>query len=240
MIYILIPTFHVWDKLTTCIKALEDRTFSDEARLLISYENYNLGKPRGYPATTNDLIKAALLDPDCSEIVVVNSDAYIMTDHWLDKIHEYVKDRADVGIVEAMELLKWPDGDESGFCWEKRIHIGEGEPIEKPACGLGFTWIKREVFEKIGILDMRFNPGYFEDFDFGMRSWLAGFRSVMLPSIYYKHERGGTFKELIEKGIMPPGTNNWKVFHEKWAWLIVEGEDIMSIFNKVRNPANRV
>lgn len=235
MIYILIPAFHFLDKLTKCIKALEERTFSDEARLLISYEDYKLGKPRGYTATTNNLIKAALLDPDCSEIVLVNSDTEIMTEHWLDKIHEYVKNRADVGIVEPMELLKWPDGEEHGLYFGKKLHPGEGEPIEVPACGFGFVWIKREVFDKIGILDMRFNPGYFEDFDFGVRAWLAGYRSVMLPGIYYKHERGGTFKELVEKGIMPPGSNNWKVFHEKWKGLIVEGEDIMIIFNKLRS-----
>lgn len=211
MIYILIPAFGQLERLNKCIKALEERTFSDNVRLLISYENWNLGKPRGFTLTANELIRSALVDDNCSEIVMVNSDAEISTDRWLEKIHEYAKDRPDVGIVEPQEILKFDDGEywiDGGI----KRRPGEGEILEVPAAGFAFAWIRREVFDKVGMLDLRFSPGYFEDYDFGVRSWLAGYRSVMLPNIQYRHARGGTFNDLLSKGVVKCGSVNWVHF----------------------------
>lgn len=236
MIYILIPAFGQLERLDKCIRALEEKTFSDNVRLLISYENWNLGKPRGFTITANELIMSALADKSCSEIVMVNSDTEISTDRWLDKIHEYTKDLPDVGIVEPQEILNFSDGE---FWIDNMItpikrKPGEGEILEVPAAGFAFAWIRREVFDKVGLPDLRFNPGYFEDFDFGIRSWLAGYRSVMLPNIQYRHARGGTFGDLVSKGVMKPGSANWDTFHEKWKDIVFEGESSTALVNRLK------
>lgn len=236
MIYILVPTFGQLERLNKCIKALEEKTFSDNVRLLISYENWNLGKPRGFTITANELIRSALTDESCSEIVMVNSDTEILTDRWLDKIYDYTKYRPDVGIVGPQEIMNFNDGEywiDNSISPTKR-KPGEGEILDVPYICFAFIWIRREVFDKVGILDMCFNPGYFDDFDFGVRTWLAGYRSVMLPNIQYRHARGGTFGDLVSKGVMKSGSVNWDVFFEKWKGIIFAGENSTILLNRLK------
>lgn len=51
--------------------------------------------------------------------------------------------------------------------------------------------IKREVFEKVGLLDERFFL-YYEDVDFCLRSQKAGFKTVFVPQAIVWHKNKGT------------------------------------------------
>ena len=53
--------------------------------------------------------------------------------------------------------------------------------------------LKRELVEKIGVLDLRFF-GYFGDIDYGMRAQLAGFKLVCAKGAWLYHEGGGHLK----------------------------------------------
>lgn len=53
--------------------------------------------------------------------------------------------------------------------------------------------IKREVVDKIGVLDLRFF-GYFGDIDYGMRAHLAGFKLVCAKGAWLFHEGAGHVK----------------------------------------------
>jgi GT2 family glycosyltransferase len=50
--------------------------------------------------------------------------------------------------------------------------------------------LKRELVERIGVLDLRFF-GYFGDIDYGMRAQLAGFKMVCAKGAWLYHEGGG-------------------------------------------------
>jgi GT2 family glycosyltransferase len=59
--------------------------------------------------------------------------------------------------------------------------------------------LKRAVFDKIGVLDLRFF-GYFGDVDYGMRAQLAGFKLVCAKGAWLHHEGEGHVKREAEIG----------------------------------------
>jgi GT2 family glycosyltransferase len=61
--------------------------------------------------------------------------------------------------------------------------------------------LKRELIEKIGVLDLRFF-GYFGDIDYGMRAQLAGYRLVCAKGAWLFHEGSGHVKQdMIRYGM---------------------------------------
>jgi GT2 family glycosyltransferase len=58
--------------------------------------------------------------------------------------------------------------------------------------------IKRDLVERIGVLDLRFF-GFFGDIDYGMRAHLAGFKLVCAKGAWLYHEGSGHVKREMEK-----------------------------------------
>ena len=85
--------------------------------------------------------------------------------------------------------------------------------------------IKRELIDKIGVLDMRYF-GYFGDIDYGMRTHLAGFKLICAKGAWLLHEGGGYVKrEMQRDGIvvdqardkrMALVENAYREFRNKW------------------------
>lgn len=53
--------------------------------------------------------------------------------------------------------------------------------------------IPKVVFEKVGVLDEEFSPGYFEDFDFCIRLAQNNFKMGVLETAFVYHEGGASF-----------------------------------------------
>jgi N-acetylglucosaminyl-diphospho-decaprenol L-rhamnosyltransferase len=70
-------------------------------------------------------------------------------------------------------------------------------PVEQPAGA--FLMVRRDVWEKLGGLDERFYPVWFEDVDFCRRALAAGYRIEYVPSVAAAHEGGHSV------GRMPAG-----------------------------------
>lgn len=85
--------------------------------------------------------------------------------------------------------------------------------------------LKRELIEKIGMLDLRFF-GYFGDIDFGMRAHLAGFRLVCAKGAWLFHEGSGHVKnDMIRQSLtldqardrrMALVEDAYREFRQKW------------------------
>ena len=56
--------------------------------------------------------------------------------------------------------------------------------------------IKREVIERIGYLDERFGIGGFDDTDYSMRAYRAGYKSVSVYSSYVYHKEHKSFDKI--------------------------------------------
>lgn len=112
-----------------------------------------------------------------------------------------------------------------------------GPFIEENFVPFVFVYIKRDVTEKIGYLDERFEGYGVEDVEFCVRARQAGFRIGFANEIKIKHgvnghSFGSTFKAVQgEKKMFEEDAENWKRFCEKFkitpptrdrAWQFVE------------------
>jgi GT2 family glycosyltransferase len=94
-------------------------------------------------------------------------------------------------------------------------HEGELRPIRMPM--MFCTSFRRDVYERIGPLDERFETGMFEDEDYALRAKAAGFKVVWTPEVYVHHAYHATIGKLLPTGeYMRLVRLNQGRFEEKW------------------------
>lgn len=161
-------------------------------RVCLIRNGYNLG----YAAGNNIGIRAAHGDI----VVLLNQDTVVQPG-WLRAIADTFNDPS-IGVVGCKAL--YPDGrglqHAGGIVQPEDAltrHIGKGEQdhgqydtltdsdfVTGAACG-----IRRKVLERLGGLDERFYPAFYEEVDYCYRARRAGFRVVYQPrAILYHYE----------------------------------------------------
>lgn len=120
-------------------------------------------QPLGYTAATNRGIESALGE----YVVLLNNDTVLLeqpVNHWLHLLIEPFMRDLKVGITGPVK-----------FHWEVAGTL-------RQAMAFWLVMIKREVFNRIGILDEIFSPGMGEDGDFCIRAVEAGYKLVSVPT----------------------------------------------------------
>lgn len=84
---------------------------------------------------------------------------------------------------------------------------------------IGFAMlVKRRVLDEIGLFDVRFSPGQYEDEDMGLRICQAGYRCVLCNNSFIRHYGGGNGKNAaVWKSVF---WRNEKYLHEKWGFEV--------------------
>jgi GT2 family glycosyltransferase len=173
---IIIPTYNRCEELLKpCIESLIAHTNLDEVEVIVVANGctdntaefvINLGhpfrlisdsRPLGFTVATNLGIKIATGD----YIVLLNNDTILLDwqqkSDWLRMLEEPLKN-PDCMMSGPLELY---DHD-----------------VQSPFIVFCLAMIKREAFDRYGILDEIFNPGYGEDIDFNMKIKRDGKTSV--------------------------------------------------------------
>jgi GT2 family glycosyltransferase len=152
----------------------------------------------GFAANVNRGLHAA--DPGL-DVVVLNSDVEARAG-WLACLQYAASQEDDVGIVGAR--LLYPDGriqfagtarNLGALEWfdhRYRFKPGDWGPAALPGPVLAVTgacmYIRRPALDQIGLFDERY-PMAYEDVDYCLRAWQAGFRVVYFPGAsLYHHE----------------------------------------------------
>lgn len=206
MISIVIPSYNNLNYLKKCVRSIIEHTDLKDVEVIIVANGctdgtreyvHSLGHPFklywidervGYIRATNAGIKHSM----GKFVILLNNDTEITGAHWMRTLLSPFGDPS-VGISGPMKA--WRDDVKSEYIlfW----------------CAA----IRREVFEKIGMLDENFGEGYHEDVDFCIRTQRAGFRLVEVPedisysdnfkgdpnrqySFPISHEGGGTFAPI--------------------------------------------
>jgi GT2 family glycosyltransferase len=155
----------------------------------------NLGFVKG-----NNLIMAQFPDHD---VVLLNNDTRVQPG-WLTALANRAYSAADVGIVGGK--LIYPDGrlQEAGgeiFRDGSGRNIGKMDDPERwiynqvrevDYCSGACLYIRRAVLDRVGFLDERFHPAYWEDTDLCFAAAAAGFRVMYEPAAVVVHLEGGT------------------------------------------------
>ena len=186
----------------------------------------------GFAANVNRGLAAT--DPK-RDVVVLNSDVEALP-RWLACLQyaAYGIDRC--GIVGAR--LLYPDGRvqfggtvrnrdrPEWFDHRYRFKPGNWGPSEQLSPSLAVTgacmYVRREVIERVGRLDERYGMAY-EDVDWCLRAWQAGFAVVYFPSAKLVHHESVT--RGTEQGERERSSQ--QLFWERWSsFFAPAGEDV--------------
>ena len=188
---------------------------------------------RGFPAAANQGIVAAKGE----QILLLNNDT-VVTRGWLRRMLETLHSDHRIGLVgpcsnnvsgeqqvsvtyDRLESLD-PFAQEWGL-----LHNGQTVDTDRL---VGFCLlIRREVVDQIGLLDVRFGIGNFEDDDFCRRAQGAGYRAVIARSSFVHHFRHRTFLgNGVDFGALL--AENERKFRDKWG---IEGTAARVIQNGI-------
>jgi GT2 family glycosyltransferase/glycosyltransferase involved in cell wall biosynthesis len=156
----------------------------------------------GFAANVNRGLRATLPERD---VVVLNSDVEASLDGWLEGLQYAAYRDGDVGIVGAQ--LLYPDGRiqfggtirnrdaPEWFDHRYRFKPGDWGPAAQTSPALAVTgacmYVRREVIERVGMLDERY-PMAYEDVDWCLRAWQAGYRVRYFPIARLVHHESVT------------------------------------------------
>ncbi len=177
----------------------------------------------GFAANANRGVAAS--DPE-RDVVVLNSDVEALPS-WLECLQYGARGHErGAGIVGAQ--LQYPDGriqfggtvrnrdQPQWFDHRYRFKPHGWGPAEAPSPALAVTgacmYVRREVIERIGAFDERYAMAY-EDVDWCLRAWQAGFRVLYFPSAQLVHHESLT--RGSEQGERELGSQ--RAFWERWS-----------------------
>ena len=155
----------------------------------------------GFAANVNRGLRAA--DP-AHDIVILNSDMEAVPG-WLAGLQYQASRGGDIGIVTGKLLYRdgriqsggtvRNRGAEVWFDHRFRFRPSDWGPanISQPVLAAtgACMYVRRALIERIGLLDERYPMGY-EDVDFCLRAWQAGFRVVYFPEAQLYHDESIT------------------------------------------------
>jgi glycosyltransferase involved in cell wall biosynthesis len=145
-----------------------------------------------------------ILDP--ADVIVLNSDV-IVGPEWSERLVDAARSRSDISTATALSTNGTIFTVEAPKSWANRLpSIGEVEsaailvssksklirPIA-PVATAFCTLFTRQALNVVGVLDMKFSPGYGEEVDFSLRCLKKGFVNVAADDVYVYHASGGTF-----------------------------------------------
>ncbi|MHA1286128.1 MAG: glycosyltransferase [Candidatus Thorarchaeota archaeon] len=180
---------------------------------------------KGFTASVNEGLAQASGD----YLVILNNDL-LFTPDWLPHLRDCLENSPKklkldkVGIVGAVSNFS------AGLQRVPGVKIAPGQATQFardfyrlnrkkwiPTHFLAFfcVLLSRELYEKIGGLDERFNPGGYDDYDYVLRAIEAGYSAVVCGDTFVYHF-GQQSTSLPELRWMKGGLHNrWK-FYEKW------------------------
>jgi len=235
---IIILTYNKMDYTKKCIESIRKFTEREKHEIIVIDNASNDGtlewlemqkdiivvankENLGFPKGCNQGIEIAT----GNEILLLNNDV-IVTFNWLEKLRKALYSSDEIGAVgpitnycsnyqsikttyktidEMHEFAKNFNVNKNGD-WEYRLKL------------VGYCMlIKKEVVDKIGLLDEIFTPGNFEDDDYSLRIINQGYKLIVCHDTFIHHFGSVTFKndipvfgDLLQK--------NSKKFEEKWGF----------------------
>ncbi len=175
---------------------------------------------RGYPAGCNQ----ALARARGRFLVFLNNDT-ILTEGWLEGLIAHAdKPGAKVGMVGPVSNGAPPPQEVPGkykddeglqtFARQRRQQFAAQSLPTTRVTGFCLL-VRREVFDRVGLLDERFGIGFFDDDDLCIRAREAGFGLVIAQDVFIHHFGNRTFKGLgldVRRLLL----KNFEVFKAKW------------------------
>ncbi len=157
-------------------------------------------------------------------LLLLNNDA-MMLPGTLDAAISRLNHTPDAGAVGG-PILSWTGHlQEAGsILWRDGTCLGYGRGArhsnpdfqfvrDVDFCSGAFLMLRRNLFEDLGGLDPIYKPAYYEDTDYCVRLWEAGYRVIYDPKVIIRHfEFAGSGNEAMAKALIH---KNCAVFRKK-------------------------
>lgn len=142
-------------------------------------------------------------------VVLLNNDTEV-TENWLLRLNEPFLANPSIGAVGPITT--------SPNCWQGKAKADVGFKVLKFSAMLAFFCVmfKREVIEKVGLLDEDFGVGLADDDEYCYRIHEAGFRLALAHNLKIVHHHRSTFNKLYTpKEVEDLTQKGLKLFYEK-------------------------
>jgi GT2 family glycosyltransferase/glycosyltransferase involved in cell wall biosynthesis len=235
---IVIPSFRDAERVEVLVKSIRATVPEDRVRIIVADdasgpEHVNALRAiegielvegtenRGFAANVNRAL--AVTRPD-RDVVLLNSDIEARPG-WLACLQYAASQEQDIGIVGAQ--LVYPDGRiqfagtmrnrgaPEWFDHRYRFKPEGWGPAGQAGAVLAVTgacmYVRREVLERVGLLDERY-PMAYEDVDWCLRAWQSGFRVLYFPAARLVHH------ESVTRGtdVGERERTSQRLFWERW------------------------
>lgn len=235
---IVILSYNLLDMTGNCIQSIRQTT-PESAREIIVVDNASAdgsvewlrgqkdikllcnGENRGFPAACNQGI--GLADAE-SDIFLLNNDT-VLVDNALFWLRMGLYESEQVGSTGSVTnhmsnfqtVVEDGESEEAYREFAAKNNVPMRHPYQNKMYLTGFALLlKRDVLNRVGLLDERFFPGNFEDNDLCLRINLAGFRNVLCKNSFIIHWGSSSFKKEPEKFQNILDINQRKFF-DKWS-----------------------
>jgi len=159
---------------------------------------------KGFSGANNVGIKKALKEYNPDYFLLLNDDTEMINKNWLKEIIKVGESENKIGILGCKIL--YPDGslqNLGGYLkkWKIDLELSEkkGGIFEVDHVMGAFLIIKKEVINKIGVLDEIYSPYLLEDTDYCLRAKEKGWKIVSIPYVSIIHKKGKSIDSLEDK-----------------------------------------
>jgi GT2 family glycosyltransferase len=255
---IVIPHWNGLRFLEVCFQALEAQNFHNFEVLLV--DNGSIDESIAYtkkhfpwvtiialPTNTGfaNAVNVGIQAAKAPYIVPLNNDTEVAND-WLSELHAATKKHPDVGFF-ACKMLDFKDRNIIDSCgdaisWTGRSwNVGQlqkddgqfdQERLVFGACA-GAAVYKRELFEKIGLLDTDFVT-YLEDVDLDFRAQLAGFTCLYVPTARVYHIGSATAGKRSAFGFKMMSRNHLWIIYKNFPTAKLWANSGKLIYSEIR------
>jgi GT2 family glycosyltransferase len=158
---------------------------------------------RGFAGGNNDGIRSA----SGSVLVLLNNDTQV-SEGWLAGLRASLREDGSIGLVGPVSNAV---GNEQkiftggvtpaeilaeGAAW---VRHARGDTFETDRLGFFCVALRREVADKVGLLDEAFDLGFYEDDDYCLRMRKAGYRLVCREDVFVYHRGSSSFGKTPRK-----------------------------------------
>jgi len=178
------------------------KIYSDNTNILVYINFHNLG----FAAAHNKLWFDTISNLNTPYIALLNNDT-IVDENWLENLLKFADfNKIDIVSSKMIDYSNRQLMDNAGhkiLNTGEILPIGSNKPIEKynkpieniGACA-GACLYRTSMIRHIGFFDLYFNTGY-EDAEFGLRAFVAGYKCKYNPKAIIYHKRGKSIKKIF-------------------------------------------
>lgn len=228
--YFCIGSYYGGERLKLLQSELRARLSNrDDYSILVNEQGGLARKPAGFAVIYNALLNAAFEDPACDRAWILGDDVYLPASSDIGTAEGILLEDSSIGAIfpveawsssEAKDIVTILPFEGTQVDIDTALIYGP-ELIEQVFAGFACACISRDAWRVVGQMDPTLGLGYAEDLDWGLRCWKAGYRIVNHRRTWFLHERGATYNQFVQEGLMSKEApyDAARRCQEKWPFL---------------------